>query len=114
GQADAVRSGGLSDVGDRVERLARDAARNGSHADVVLAVALLVDAHVVATVPRGRKLGCRTIGKLVAEVVTLEHLTELLCTPVLDEELEARARAQAAVAVVAEDARDAGPDIGHA
>ena len=68
---------------------------------------------MVAAVAGLGELWCRPVGQLEAEVVVLEHLAELLSAPLLDEELEASACAQAAVAVVAEDADDAGPDVRH-
>ena len=46
------------------------------------------------------------------QVLLLEHLAELLHAPVGDEELEPGPRAQPPVAVVAEHADDAGPDLG--
>ena len=48
-----------------------------------------------------------------AQVLGLEHLAEPLGPPVGDEELQPGPGAQPAVAVVAEDADDAGPDVGH-
>ena len=79
-------------------------------ADEELAVLLLVHADVVA---RGGRLGRGgAVGQLVAEVFVLEDLAELLRTPVGQQELQARLGAHAAVAVVAEDAGDAEPDIG--
>ena len=46
------------------------------------------------------------------EVLVLEHLAELLDAPVGDQELQAGPRAEPPVAVVAEDRRDALPDVG--
>ena len=48
-----------------------------------------------------------------AEVLGLEHLAEPLDAPVGDQELDPGPGAQPPVAVVAEDADDAGPDVGH-
>src|SRR5699024_193946 len=81
----------------------------GLHPQVDLAVPLLVDADVVAVagvLPR-----VRAVDELAAEVVLLQHLAELLDTPVGDEELQASAVADLAVAVVAEDADHAGPHL---
>ena len=64
--------------------------------------------------PRSPRLGASwagPVGELPAQVVVLEHLAELLAAPLLDQELEAGAGAQAAVAVVAEDADDARPHL---
>jgi hypothetical protein len=52
------------------------------------------------------------VGQAVAEVLGLEDVAELLRAPVGHEELQPGAVAQAAVAVVAEDADDPGPDVG--
>ena len=48
------------------------------------------------------------------QVLLLEHLAEAFGTPVGDEELQPRAVALSAVAVVAEHARDPRPDVGDA
>ena len=82
----------------------------GGEADVEVAVLLLVHADVVALVLR-RRLGRRAVGQLPVQVLGLQHLAELRGAPVGDQELQAGAAAQAAVAVVAEHARDAGPDL---
>ena len=52
-----------------------------------------------------------TVGQRVAEVLVLQHLAELLGAPLGEQELQARLVAQAPVAVVAEDLRDAVPGI---
>ena len=83
----------------------------GREADVEVAVVLLVHADVVAVSDRRGRRGRADEG--AAEVLVLEHLAELVDAPVGDQELQAGARAQPAVAVVAEDRRDALPDVGH-
>ena len=45
------------------------------------------------------------------QILGLEHLTELLRTPVGEQELQARLGAESAVAVVAEDLDNALPDL---
>src|SRR5690606_7598869 len=89
---------------------AADAARDGGGADVVLAVALLVQADVVDEL-LGQRRGLE-VGEPAAEVgVGLEDLAELLHAPVLDEELHAGPVAQAPVAPVAEEAGDDEPHV---
>ena len=83
----------------------------GGGADVELAVLLTEHADVV-----GRclgRLGRLEVDERALEVFGLQHLAELLDAPVGDEELQASPGAQAAVAVVAEDADDALPHLGH-
>ena len=58
------------------------------------------------------RLGGRVRDELAAEVLVLQDLAELLDAPVGDEELQPGARAQPAVAVVAEDRGDALPGVG--
>jgi hypothetical protein len=53
------------------------------------------------------------VDELAAEVLVLEHLAELLDAPVGDQELQPGARAQPAVAVVAEDRRRRPPRRRH-
>ena len=101
---------GLDDVRELPQDRAGDASDLGSHADVEAAVELRVDADVVAGRPGGGGLGA--VHELALEVFVLEDVAELLRAPVGDEELHAGAGAQAAVAVVAEDRRDAVPDLG--
>src|SRR5699024_7269568 len=81
----------------------------GLHAQVDLAVPLLVDADVVAVA--GVLARVRTVDELAAEVILLQHLAELLDAPVGNKELQARAVANLAVSVVAEDADYAGPHL---
>src|SRR5699024_5079650 len=60
-----------------------------------------------------RGLGRRgAVGQFAAQVLVLQHLPDLLHAPVLDEELEPVAGALGAVAVVAEQAGHAVPDVG--
>ena len=69
-----------------------------------------MDADVVTVSGGGHR---RVTGdQCAAEVLLLHDLAELLDAPVGDEELQPGARAQSAVAVVAEDRRDGFPDIG--
>ena len=82
----------------------------GDEADEEVAVLLLVDAHVVAGALRGGRR--RAVDQLALQVLGLQHVAELLRTPVRDQELDPGPGAQPAVAVVAEDAADARPDLG--
>src|SRR3954453_18324056 len=62
----------------------------------------------------GQRGGRRVAAEeLPAEVLVLQHLTELLPTPVGDEELQPGPRAQPAIAVFPEDRGHALPDVGH-
>ena len=81
--------------------------RLGPHPEA--AVLLLVDADVVG-VP-ARLLRCRAVRQGAPQVVVLEDLSELLRPPLGHEELQPGLVAQATVAVVAEDADDAVPDV---
>ena len=81
--------------------------RLGPHPEA--AVLLLVDADVVG-VP-ARLLGGRSVGQGAPQVVVLEDLAEPLRPPLGHEELQPGLVAQATVAVVAEDADDAVPDV---
>ena len=108
GARDAVL---LHQVGELDQLGAGDPARDGRDADVEVAVLLLVHADVVAVADGGGR-GVAA-DELAAEVLLLEHLAELLDAPVGDQELQPGARAQPAVAVVAEDRGDALPDVGH-
>ena len=94
-----------------VERRTGDASDDRRHADEEAAVLLPVHADVVAVRRRLRRRG--TVGQRVAEVLVLQHLAELLGAPLGEQELQARLVAQAPVAVVAEDLRDAVPRVGH-
>ena len=60
-----------------------------------------------------RRLGGGVVDQRAVEVLLLEHLAELLLAPVGEQELQPGLGAQPAVAVVAEDARDALPGVGH-
>ena len=57
-------------------------------------------------------LGRRAVDQRALQVLVLQHLAELLDAPVGDQELQPGPVAQPAVAVVAEDRDDAGPDLG--
>src|SRR5699024_6039187 len=59
---------------------------------------------------RGTRPG-PAVDELAAEVILLQHLAELLDAPVGNKELQARAVANLAVSVVAEDADYAGPHL---
>ena len=112
GQGDATRAGGLGEVGQGCKARAGEASDDGGGADVQVTVALQVHADVVAPAVH-RTARCRAVDQRPTEVLLLEHLAEALGTPVLDEELQSRLRAQPAVAVVAEDGDDTGPHIRH-
>ncbi len=60
----------------------------------------------------GDRVGRRAVDERAVQVLVLQHLAELLGAPVGDEELDAGAGAQPAVAVVAEHLDDALPDVG--
>jgi hypothetical protein len=100
------------EVGDLPEPLAADAPTDHGDPDPAQPVLLPVHADVV-----GAPAGCtdrrRPVRQLPAEVLRLQDLTEPLDPPVGDQELQPRPVAQPSVAVVAEDADDAGPDLGH-
>ena len=100
----------LDEVTERGQHGAVDAADGRGGADVEPAVLLLVDADVVAAA-RGQAGGLG-VGQGAVQVLGLQDLAELLHAPVRDQELQAGARAQPAVAVVAEDRDDALPDVG--
>src|SRR5205823_8491313 len=68
-------------------------------------------ADVVALAPW--RLRRRAVRQRTAEVLLLEHLTELLRAPVGHEELQPRPVARLAIAVVAEQPRDGAPHLGH-
>ena len=109
GEPDPVGAELLGDITDLVEQRTRGATGDKARADVIPAVLLLVDAHMVAG--DGRLLRCRSVGELVPEVFGFEDLAELLRAPVGEEEFHARLVPQAAVAVVTEDLGDAEPDV---
>ena len=111
GRAQPGRAVRLDEVGELREGRPRDAADDRRGADVEPAVLLPVHADVVAVRERLRRGG--TVGQRVPEVLVLQHLAELLGAPLGEEELQARLVAQAPVAVVAEDLRDAVPGIRH-
>ena len=111
-QPDAVGAGRLDEVGDRPQQLPGDASDGGCDADVEAAVLLRVHADVVAAAGRRWRRG-GAVGQRPAQVLALQHLPEQLGTPVGDQELQPGAGPQPAVAVVAEDADDAGPHLGH-
>ncbi len=111
GQAHAAGAVLLGEVGDAVEHGAADAPDGRRGADVRQAVVLRVDADVVAT-PWVRRCR-RPVDQRPLQVLRLDDLADLRGAPVGDEELQPRAGAQPAVAVVAED-RDHGlPHVGH-
>ena len=100
----------LDQVGQTGQRAAGDPPDERGDADVELAVLLLVDPDVVPVV-LGR-LGGGVVDEGAVQVLGLEHLAELLDAPVGDQELQPGARAQPAVAVVAEDRGHALPGVG--
>ena len=91
---------------------AGDPPHDRGRADVEAAVLLAVHTHVVA-LREGLGRG-GAVGQCVAEVLVLQHLPELLGAPLGEQELQARLVAQASIAVIAEDLRDAVPGVGHA
>ena len=91
----------------RAEYVSRHSSDDGRDTDVVVAVALFVDANVVGTSDGSRRGRARLEG--ASQVLLLEHFAESLGTPVSDEELDAGSVAQTSVAVVAEDGHDAVP-----
>ena len=109
GRAHPVRADPLSQVGQAQQDVTAQPTdgRLGPHPEA--AVLLLVDADVVG-VPT-RLLRCRAIGQGTPQVVVLEDLAEPLRPPLGHEELQPGLVAQATVAVVAEDADDAVPDV---
>src|ERR687897_1346471 len=77
--------------------------------DVEAPVLLRMNAHVVERLSGHR--WSRAVDQPPAQVLRLEHLTEALDTPVVDQELQPGPRPQPPVSVVAEDPDDAGPDV---
>ena len=63
--------------------------------------------------PAGTGSGAGPSTSVRVQVLVLEHLAEPLGAPVGDQELQPRPVAQPPVAVVAEDADDPGPHVGH-
>ena len=112
GRPDAVRSVRLGGVGDVLQHGSRYPADAGCHSDVEPAIALPVDADVVASFVR-RWGGRPPVDDATSEVLVLQHLPEPLGAPVRDEELDPGPTAQPPIAVVAEDPDDAGPDVRH-
>ena len=84
--------------------------RRGANIDT--SIMLRVHAHVIAPARQWR-CGSGSIDELAVQVLVFEDFAETLGAPVRDEELQPSLRALPPVAVVAEDADDAGPDIGH-
>ena len=108
--AQPLGAAGLQRVGELHQLAAGEPAGQRGGADEEPAVLLLVHADVVA---RGGGLGRgRAVVEFVAEVFVLEDLAELHRTPVGQQELQPGLGAHAPVAVVAEDAGDAEPDVG--
>jgi hypothetical protein len=62
---------------------------------------------------RAGSLGRGVVDQRTVEVLVLQHLAELVLAPVGEQELQSRLGAQPTVAVVAEDARDGLPGVGH-
>ena len=90
---------------------AADSADDGCDSDGVETVLLTLDTDVIAGFVEW--LGCRAIDHRASEVLRLEHVTELLDTPVRDEELQACLRPQSPIPVVTEEGDDADPHVGH-
>ena len=110
GGAQPVGAAGLQGVRELDQLAAGEPAGQRGGADEEPAVLLLVDADVVAG--RGRLGRGGAVGELVAEVFVLQDLAELLRSPVGQQELQPCLGAHPPVAVVAEDAGHAEPDVG--
>ena len=109
--ADPAGTETRSDVGHPSELVPCDAAGARREAHIHPAVLLREHADVVALpCDAGRRRVA--VGKLEAEVLVLDDLTEPLRAPVGDQELQARAVADAPVAVITECAGDARPHVG--
>ena len=112
GEPHPLRTDRLGDVGDPGQDVAADPTHGRGDADVAQPVLLLSDTDVVARRLRGRRW--RPVGERGVEVGGLQHLTELLRTPLGEQELQACLGALPAVAVVAEDPHDPVPHLGRA
>ena len=110
-EADAVRPRRLGQVGDLAQDGARDASGDGRDPDGVEAVTQLLHPDVVDGA--GHRVRSGAVDQRALQVLLFENLPELLDAPVLDQELQPRLGAQAAVTVVAERADHCFPDVGH-
>ena len=109
GGAHPVRADPLSQVRQAQQNVPAQPADGRLDPHPEAAVLLLVDTDVVG-VP-ARLLRCRAIGQGASQIVVLEDSPEPLRPPLGHEELQPGLVAQATVAVVAEDADDAVPDV---
>jgi hypothetical protein len=109
GQPHSGRAVPLHEVAEPGEGRTVDPADDRGGPDVEPAVLLRVHADVVGASEGG--LGRGAVDQLPPEVLVLEHLAELRDAPVGDEELQPGLGPQPAVAVVTEDAGDAGPRV---
>ena len=101
---------GLQQLGQSDQQLPVDPAHHWGGTDVEASVLLCVDAHMVSGDGGGRRR--RAVLEPVAQVFVLDDLAELLCAPVVDQELHPGLVAQPSVAVVAERLGDRVPDLG--
>ncbi len=92
GDADPSGSGGLGNARQVDEHGASDSADDRCDSHGVETVFLPLDSDVVAWFVE--RLGRGTIDHRVSEVLLLEHVAELLDTPVRDQELQACLRPQ--------------------
>src|SRR5882757_1522248 len=90
---------------------ARHAARYRGHADGVESVLQPLYPDVIDG--PGDRLRRGTVDQGALQVLLFENFPEFLYSPVLDQQFEPRLGPQSAVAVVAEHADHALPDIGH-
>jgi hypothetical protein len=101
---------GLGDVGQLDQLVTAHPTGDRGQPDEEEAVLLRGHADVVAGGGRDRR--CRPVDQRAVQVLVLQDLPELLNTPVGDQELDPGAGPQPSVAVVAEDAHHARPDVG--
>ena len=104
----------VGEVGHDAQLVPRDASCPRREPDEHAPVPLLVHADVVALGQRSRR-GSRAVGQRDAvQELSLQHLADVLGSPVLDQELQPRVVPGATVAVLAEEPRHAGPHLRHA
>ncbi len=93
--------------------MASDPSRARREAHEHPAVALLVHADVVAIGQWSRRGGGPVRQRTRFQELRLEHIADAFGSPVLHQELQTRVVPGAAVAVLAEESRHAGPHLGH-
>jgi len=117
GQLDLAGAVLVGEFGEFVDVVDTHPADEDVQTDVVVAVGLFVDAHVVAVfVTAGvvRVVLAHVLargGKLEVHELVLEDLAHLLGAPLVDEELDAGVESVVAVAVLAEERGHAGADV---